>query len=306
MGTSAEYDYYQVKLQVKLSDDVQCDYAKYGLSVFKIECVSDDQSGSDCGTFVPNASIVSIDLNRCDGLPAVFNLFLGLAWDDVRSVYRSGRFVISIGSVELITFRLNPLSVGAISSGEICESHFMEVTRVPQRVLASDSEYTIVDNTICGDELVVTVPLTHEIKCYVGNMNARQVLVVASGCNPLTFAASLSIVEDPEQKKCDAVLTINTTNAIVIDGPSPTIDYSFLQSFTYTTHLNVYGIGQCTERSLLNFRVVAIPYNDLVIHCCDRDVATKPANETSCPYAIGVWVKCHRYSYLYNMVQQPF
>lgn len=90
--TQCRYDYYQIILQVNLSEEDSCLFSRYGQSVFSIkkvdakqDCKTCSLSGSDLDSQVvkleakfPDAVILSVDIDRCDCTKATFNLLVRL------------------------------------------------------------------------------------------------------------------------------------------------------------------------------------------------------------------------------------
>ena len=93
--TDCRYDYYQVALEVKLSEEDSCLFSRYGHTVFSIKKTG--SAKKDCNTCstgtdvdektntrvkveatVPDAAILSISVDRCDCTKAIFNLMVRL------------------------------------------------------------------------------------------------------------------------------------------------------------------------------------------------------------------------------------
>lgn len=94
-----DYDCYQINLPVTLNEEDSCLYSRYGLSVFNIRkagdskkckpCTSspydpnvsqnvDDRSTLTLGASIPDAVIISVDVDRCDCTKAMFCLYVKL------------------------------------------------------------------------------------------------------------------------------------------------------------------------------------------------------------------------------------
>jgi hypothetical protein len=83
-------DYYMLKLNVNLTEDDSCLYKRFGSSIFRAKTCDTTPSCVPCGQLgvppggnqdhhvVPDASIVSVDIDRCDCTKAVFTVAVRL------------------------------------------------------------------------------------------------------------------------------------------------------------------------------------------------------------------------------------
>lgn len=94
-GARCRYDCYQINLQVNLSEEDSCLYSRYGQSLFNIRNCN---SKNDCGCCrpsqpncnnaslkgcpfpvkMPDAVILSVDIDRCDCTKSIFSLYVRL------------------------------------------------------------------------------------------------------------------------------------------------------------------------------------------------------------------------------------
>ncbi|VBB18842.1 hypothetical protein YASMINEVIRUS_1374 [Yasminevirus sp. GU-2018] len=93
--TDCRYDYYQITMKVNLSEEDSCLFSRYGQSVFSIKKADSKKDCQSCSIAVtdpskedpvpmqivasiPDASILSVEVDRCDCTKATFNLLVRL------------------------------------------------------------------------------------------------------------------------------------------------------------------------------------------------------------------------------------
>ena len=161
------YDCYQVNLQVKLTEEESCLYNRYGTSLFNVRrvrtkfddaCCTKSQMQSECEQLaeqteckIPDAVVISIDIDNCDCTKAVFCIFVQLPCKkylcppeererEVKLLFEPVTFMLTSGANggierEILTFVINPLPPNVVSTGMVEKCCTYEIIRVPRRKL---------------------------------------------------------------------------------------------------------------------------------------------------------------------------
>jgi hypothetical protein len=217
MSPSKLYDCYQLNLQVNLSEEDSCLYSRYGSTLFKIKKVNQpvcccENGQTDCcdeddGDI--DASILNIEIDKCDCTKAVFSLYVKLCClergcgseqcnslenpllESSKTPFNGAKFTITSGAsgrdCNVVTFVVNPLPPKVSTSGVVDKCYKFDITRVPCRVVEHCGDNTTCNSTtnapnenvdqcdvtryLGGDTLVVTFPMTKESKCLVPDFN---------------------------------------------------------------------------------------------------------------------------------------
>lgn len=252
-----EYDSYQLKLQVNLSEEDSCLYSRYGISLFNIQVCdsipSTPPSDSPTGIVVviPDAVILNIDIDRCDRTKAVFSIYVRLPAGKKSSVPpvvyvppAKHTFCITSGSsgqeTKLITFNVGVLDKNVTSAGIFDQCYTYVVSRVPERLPIPVNGYDFVNGKLSpGDDdgyinyvpdiLRITLPMTKETKSLIPDfglsgayfnsaLGTVGILVrLVSSCGSTRFCIPAKLFFDKE--KCTVCLEISAQ--FIVDASRP-------------------------------------------------------------------------------------
>lgn len=120
MTTICRYDYYQITLQINLSQDDSCLFNKYGLSIFSIKKVNSKACNSCNNDYlvtntsdpqivnleadIPNALILSVDIDRCDCTKASFTIFVKLPCVRFYALSQTELLTLQVSHVTIINY----------------------------------------------------------------------------------------------------------------------------------------------------------------------------------------------------------
>lgn len=190
---------------------------------------------------IPDASIICIELDRCDNTKAIFTLFVRLSRKKTcnkksQRLFENEKFMLTSGGSghekEIVTFVVNPLPANVSASGVFNKCYTFEITRVPCRKFkhcnndCCKNKYNESDacspelTFIGGDTLQIMFPLTKEIKCLtpdvglsgtllnitLGTLIKSKVRIVSNG--PIKFFIPALLSYDKET--CMVCLEIST------------------------------------------------------------------------------------------------
>lgn len=143
------YDCYQVKIQVKLTEEDSCLYDRFGKDLFSVK---KDVDNSPCDDFDDNKDtpdgepfITHIEIDKCDCTKAIFTLYVCLPVDDAcakvdhdensfATYFKPCKFMVVSGTSsqrrEVVTFEVHPLRGNVVSSGVVDKCCTYETMRV--------------------------------------------------------------------------------------------------------------------------------------------------------------------------------
>ena len=252
------YDCYQINIQVNLSEEDSCLYKRYGTSMFSIKNVSCsiDETKICCSDQIinPDASILNIELDKCDHIGALFSIYVKLPYNDEQKKFENQTFCISSGSsgteTNILTFEVASLSVTIVSTGVINKCHVYEIMRVPNRTIdisstnCSSLNTTIADGCtepgtstenlfFVADTLNITFPLTKDLKSfYLNNCSSEYVLVRAVSCGASKFCIPARLYFDID--KCTVRLNISVDFIITMFNDPTNTNTGYYHMFNYS------------------------------------------------------------------------
>jgi len=301
------YDCYQLNLQVNLSEEDSCLYSRYGSTLFKIKKVKqpvcccengqDDCCDEEDGDI--DASILNVEIDKCDCTKAVFSLYVKLCClergcgfgqcdggltNPLTAIsitpFEGAKFTITSGAsgrdCNVVTFVVNPLPPKVSTSGVVDKLYKFDITRVPCRVVKhcdnttydrtthapnNDPDECDVTRYLGGDTLVVTFPMTKESKCLVPDFNyAGTILKIFNNTN----ATKVRVVScGPLKFSFPAILTFDK-NSCTVSLQIGTFSTVQRDGATLVTgHEHVYGQLGC-----------ALSLCDYSVSNCDYDCGT--------------------------------